>query len=119
MKIGMLNIPNWALYTAAAGVALYIIKKGSLKAAAADAVAAVVGTAGNVATGAASGVVLGIGDVAGVPRTDLAKCKACIQAGDNYGASKYCSLGVFSTWQALSLKKKLFGTDFTMDDIFK
>lgn len=118
MKIGLVNVPNWALYAAAAGVALYVIKKGSLQAAAADAVAGVVGSAGNVVTGAASGVVLGVGDVLGIPRTDLEKCKECIRNADNYGASKYCSAGVFAKWQALSLQKKLFGKTFTMNDIF-
>jgi len=118
MKISGVNIPNWALYTVAAGVALYVIKKGSLKAAAADAAAAVVGSAGNVAVGAASGVVLGVGDIVGVPRTDLQACQLAIRQADNLAASKYCSAGVFARWQYLSIRKKFTGQDFTMSDIF-
>lgn len=118
MKISGVNIPNWALYGLAAGVALYIIKKGSLKVAAADAAAAVVGATGNVVTGAASGVVLGIGDVVGVPRTDLKACQLAIRSADNLAASQYCSAGVFARWQYLSIKKKMLGQDFTMNDIF-
>ncbi len=118
MKIGLVNVPNWVLYAAATGVALYVIKKGSLQAAAADAVAGVVGATGNVVTGAVSGVGLGIGDIVGLPRTSIDKCKECIRNADNLGASKYCSAGVFAKWQALSIKKKITGKPFTMDDIF-
>lgn len=118
MKISGVNIPNWALYAVAAGVALYVIKKGSLQAAAAGAVAAVVGTAGDVVTGTASGVVLGVGDIVGVPRTDLQACQLAIRSADNLAASQYCSAGVFARWQYLSIRKKFTGQSFTMSDIF-
>jgi hypothetical protein len=118
MKIGLINVPNWVLYTAAAGVVLYVIKKGSIQAAAADAVATVVGTAGDVVTGTASGVVLGVGDIVGLPRTNLQACQLAISQADNAKASQYCSAGVFAKWQYLSIKKKVLGIDFTMSDIF-
>lgn len=118
MKISGVNVPNWALFAAAAGVALYVLKKGSLQAAAADAAAAVVGATGSVVGGAASGVVLGVGDLVGVPRTDLQACQLAIRSADNLAASQYCSAGVFARWQYLSIKKKTLGIDFTMNDIF-
>lgn len=109
---------KYALIAVAAGVALYVIKKGSLGAAAAGVTAGVVTGAADIVGGALAGAVIGAGEVVGVPQTDLDKCKACIRAGDNFGASKYCTAGQFATWQGLSLRKKLFGTSFTLNDIF-
>ncbi len=77
-----------------------------------------VGVTGSVVTGAASGVVLGVGDVVGVPRTDLQACQLAIRSADNLAASQYCSAGVFARWQYLSIKKRALGIDFTMNDIF-
>lgn len=114
MKISGVNIPNWALYMAAAGVALYVIKKGSIQTAVADAAAGVV----KVPASVASGVVQGVGDLVGVPRTDLQSCQLAIRSADNLAASQYCSAGVFARWQYLSIKKRMLGQDFTMSDIF-
>lgn len=93
------KVPQWVWLAGAAGVALYIIKKGGIAPAAQAAVAAVVGTAGNAATGAASGVVLGIGDVIGIPRTDETLCEQAKRMGKNFDASKYCTAGNYLKWQ--------------------
>lgn len=114
MKIASLNVPNWALYAVAAGVALYVIKKGSIQTAVADAAAGAV----KIPASIAAGVVEGVGDLVGVPRTDLQSCQLAIRSADNLEASQYCSAGVFARWQYLSIKKRMLGQDFTMSDIF-
>jgi hypothetical protein len=113
MKID--KLPQWVWIAAAAGVVvLYVIKKGGIAGAVAGVTSGAVGVAGS----AAGGVVLGVGDILGVPRTDVEECKACISRGDNVGASKSCSAGVFAKWQYLSVRKNLTGQTFTMSDIF-
>lgn len=112
------KIPPWAIWLTAAGVALYVIKKGSLQAAAQGVTAGVVGSVGGVVKGAAGGVVLGAGDILGVPRTSIDRCKKAILIGDNQQAFSYCSAGVYGKWQYLSLRRKLTGQNFTMSDIF-
>lgn len=112
------KIPNWVWLGSAAAVVLYVIKKGGVKSAAEGVIAGVVGSAGDVIIGAGQGSILGAGDVLGLPRTNETQCQAAIRRGDNLAASKYCSAGVFSKWQYLSLKKRLTGKGFTMADIF-
>lgn len=112
------KIPAWAYLTVAAGVALYIVKKGGVQGAAAGVVAAVVSTSGDIAIGTTKGAVLGVGDVFGVPRTDITLCKQAIGMADNGKALNYCSAGVFARWQYLSTRKRLTGKTFTMYDVF-
>ena len=49
----------------------------------------------NGAVGAAGGVVLGIGDVIGVPRTDPTECDKAIADGRTWDASFACPAGRF------------------------
>lgn len=102
IKAGMAavkKIPSWVWIASAAGVALYIIKKGSISAAVQGVTAGAVGAAGSAATGAASGVVLGIGDVLGIPRTDETACERAQRLGNRFDASKYCTAGQYLKWQ--------------------
>lgn len=55
------------------------------------------------AANAASGTVLGVGDVLGIPRTDAEKCAAAKREGRTFDASKYCTAGNFIGY--------LFGAD--------
>lgn len=105
------KVPSWVWYASAAGVALYIIKKGSLQAAAQGAVAGVVGQAGSAAIGAAEGVIYGIGDVVGLPRTETTKCQEAMARGDNWSASFHCPAATFLDWQ-----KRGIGSQF--EDLF-
>lgn len=112
------KVPNWVWLGGAAVVALYVIKKGSLAAAAAGVTEGVISGAGNVVMGAAQGAVVGIGGIVGVPNTNYSLCQKAIMNADNTGASFHCSAGVFAKWQYLSARKKITGKTFTMSDIF-
>ena len=112
------KIPSWAYVLTAAGVALYVIKKGGIQNAVQSATAAVVGTAGSVIKGSTSGIVLGAGDILGVPRTNIVLCKSAINTANNKKASAYCSAGVYAKWQYFSTRQRLTGKTFTMTDIF-
>ncbi|WP_404993338.1 hypothetical protein [Cupriavidus pauculus] len=82
------------LMLAAAAVAAiaYVVKKnGGLQGAAAGAASALVGAVGD----AASGAVLGIGDVLGVPRTDETECERALAEGRTWDASFSCPAGTF------------------------
>lgn len=50
------------------------------------------------AVDAAGGVVLGVGDAFGVPRTEPDKCAAAKAAGDTWEASFACPAGDFIRW---------------------
>lgn len=94
------------LVLAAAAVAAiaYVVKKnGGLQGAAAGAASALVGAVGD----AASGAVLGIGDVLGVPRTDMTECERAIAEGRTWDASFACPAGNFLS--------SLIGSDYTPD----
>ena len=52
----------------------------------------------NAATGAAKGVVIGAGEVVGIPATDVTKCSLAKNAGDTFAASQYCEAGDFLSW---------------------
>lgn len=43
----------------------------------------------------ATGIVLGVGDAVGIPRTDVDKCQAHVDAGEWLDASFYCPAGTF------------------------
>lgn len=51
--------------------------------------------AGQAVGGAAGGVVLGIGDSLGVPRTDRTECERAIAEGRTWDASFACPAGTF------------------------
>jgi len=70
----------------------YIVKKnGGVGGVAAGAASALVGAVGD----AASGVVLGIGDALGVPRTDMTECERAIAEGRTLDASFACPASTF------------------------
>lgn len=60
------------------------------------------GVASDLVTGAAdagAGVVMGIGEVVGVPATNQSRCEAAKAAGDTWEASKYCpAMDFVSYW---------------------
>lgn len=89
---------NALLMGAALGVlgliALRAIQAGAASVTVTETVAGAVG----VAADAAAGVVLGIGDEVGVPRTDQMLCDISKARGDVLGASKYCTAGDFLLW---------------------
>ena len=84
---------------ALAALALVVIVKK--KGAAADVGAAVGAAAIDMAGGAVAGVSEGLGDAVGLPRTDAAKCQACLASGDTLGASLYCPAGTFISSQGV------------------
>ncbi|ABE49088.1 hypothetical protein [Methylobacillus flagellatus] len=92
-------IPPWFWMLGAAGVALYIIKKGSVAAAAQDAVAGAISGVGSLAGSVGGGVVVGVGDLLGVPRTNESKCEMAKRLGNSWDASRYCDAGDFIAWQ--------------------
>lgn len=96
-------VPAWAWVAAAAGVALYIVKKGGINGAAAGIAAGAVGVAGS----AAAGVVLGVGDVLGLPRTGESECELAIRDGNNWKASQYCTASRFIEFQLTGIKSNI------------
>lgn len=85
------------LGAAAAAVVLVMLvkKKDAVVGAAADAGATLGEAAGNFAGAAASGVVLGIGDQVGVPRTNMTECEKALADGRTWDASFACPAGKF------------------------
>jgi hypothetical protein len=67
-------------------VALYLLKK---KVGVADVAAGAVGVLGD----AAAGVVIGVGDVIGIPRTNETECERAIREGRTWDASFACPAG--------------------------
>lgn len=111
------KVPAWVWIAGAVGVAIWVSKKG-VAGVAADVTSGAIKGAGDVANGAITGTVKGIGSVFGVPDTDRAQCEACLRNGDDWCASKYCTAAQFYKWQSLSIRKKIFGTPFSMSDVF-
>jgi len=97
------KIPMWAYGLVAAGAVLYIVKKGGIAGAAQSVGAGAVG----VVDGLASGLVLGLGDVVGLPRTEKTACELAMQNGDNWKASFVCDAATFLKWQNQSIKNNL------------
>ena len=85
-----------AIGVAVLGVAVYVWKKGGIGGAVADLAAGAVG----VANSAAGGVVNGLGDVIGIPRTSQTECERAISEGRTWDASFACPAGQFlgSLW---------------------
>lgn len=104
---GAKAVPSWVYIAGALGVALYIIKKGGIQGAVTGASAAVVSAAGDVVSGAATGAVLGVGDILGIPRTNETACAKAKRLGNNYEASKYCTASDFLQYQYDGAKSKL------------
>ncbi|WP_423197141.1 hypothetical protein DFLDMN_000717 [Cupriavidus sp. H19C3] len=77
--------------SAIAAIVFVVKKNGGLQGAAAGAASALVGAVGD----AASGAVLGIGDVLGIPRTDMTECERAIAEGRTWDASFACPAGTF------------------------
>lgn len=65
-----------------------------------DVAVGAVDTAVEVVNGAASGVVLGIGDQVGIPRTELNACELAIKEGRTWDASFACPAGRFIEYLA-------------------
>lgn len=76
---------------AIAAIAYVVKKNGGLQGAAAGAASALVGAVGD----AASGAVLGVGDVLGIPRTDMSECERALAEGRTLDASFACPAGTF------------------------
>jgi hypothetical protein len=102
LKAGGVKVENETvvLVVAVAVVAvavIYIGKKAS---------AAIAGTtpaslgeaAGAGIVNAGGGVVLGVGDAVGIPRTDADLCAQAKAAGNTWDASKYCPAGDFLSY---------------------
>jgi hypothetical protein len=83
---------------AAVLLALWVKKKGGADKVAEDAAAAAAKALINLGGSAASGVVLGIGDAIGVPRTDMTKCEQAKAEGRYLDASFACPAGDFLSY---------------------
>ena len=80
-------------------VAAYVVfKKKDLGTAAVDAAGSVGETIGQGAVAATSGVVLGIGDGIGVPRTNMTECERAKAEGRTWDASFACPAGDFLSY---------------------
>lgn len=62
-------------------------------------VAKVTSAAVDAADNAAAGVVLGVGDAIGVPRTNRQLCQIAIDSDNWLDATKYCTLSELFAWQ--------------------
>jgi hypothetical protein len=94
------NVKTLGIAAVAVVVGGLIIKKkiddaGGLGALTQDAAASAVGGVIRIADGATSGVVLGIGDAVGVPRTNMNACELAIAEGRTWDASFACPAGRF------------------------
>jgi hypothetical protein len=77
---------------AAAAVLLILLKK---KGAVSNVAQAAGGAVVDAAAGLTAGVVYGVGDAVGVPRTDMTECDKAIQEGRTWDASFACPAGKF------------------------
>jgi hypothetical protein len=84
-----------ALALAGVAAAAFIVWQVSRKGGAASLGQQAGGALVDAADGVASGVVFGIGDRVGVPRTDAQACAAAKARGDLWEASKLCPAGDF------------------------
>lgn len=88
-----------AILIGAALVGVYLLSTKAGQELVAKITAGAVTTAAEAAEGAAAGVVLGIGDVVGVPRTNRQLCQIAIDSGNYLDATKYCTLSELFAWQ--------------------
>ncbi|WP_300752656.1 hypothetical protein [Janthinobacterium sp.] len=82
---------------AAAALAMVVLvkKKAAIVGAAAEAGSALGEAVGNAAGAAAGGVVLGLGDQVGLPRTNMTECEKALAEGRTWDASFACPAGKF------------------------
>lgn len=80
---------------AALAVVVLVKKKGAVVGAAADAGSTIGEAIGNAAGAAGVGVVVGIGDQVGLPRTNMTECEKALAEGRTWDASFACSAGKF------------------------
>lgn len=73
------------------GFAVLVYVKKNLQGLIADAAGGVVGAVDDVA----SGVVIGIGEALGIPRTNETECEKALREGRNWDASFMCPAGKF------------------------
>lgn len=76
----------------AAAVALYAITRKGAAQATGEALAS---TAVDTVVGAGTGVVLGVGDAVGIPRTNMTECERAKAEGRTWDASFACPAGSF------------------------
>lgn len=88
-----------AILIGAALVGVYLLSTKAGQELVAKVTASAAGVAVDAVDGAASGVVLGIGDVVGVPRTNRQLCQIAINSGNYLDATKYCTLSELFAWQ--------------------
>lgn len=102
MKLADVHPYAWAALALAAGV-WWLTRKGQAQAAGAAVGAAVVD--------AGAGVVLGIGDAIGIPRTNASECQRAIDDGRWWDASKACPAGDYIEAGAGAIWDRLWGTN--------
>lgn len=86
MKLSEIN-PTVVLYGVAAGAALWFLMRPK------DVAQSVARAGVGVVTGAASGVVVGIGEALGLPETNKPQCQRDMANGDKWAASFSCPAG--------------------------
>lgn len=86
MNINKIN-PTVLLYGVAAGAALWFLMRPK------DVAQSVARAGVGVVTGAASGVVVGIGEALGIPETNRTQCQIDKANGDKWAASFSCPAG--------------------------
>lgn len=103
-NINIQALPEWAWL--AVGVGAFWLWNRGIRGATSDAVQAV----GNVG----AGIIEGIGEAVGIPKTDKAKCDKALAENNGADAGKYCSAGTlimampgsFSDWMAGIFKEE-------------
>jgi hypothetical protein len=87
------NFPIKAMAAALfmAGIAFYMLKKKGVTNAAADVTSGALGVLGDIA----GGVVIGAGDVLGIPRTNMTECERALAEGRTWDASFACPAKTF------------------------
>lgn len=88
-----------AVLIGAAIVGVYLLSTKAGQEIVAKLTAGAVNTAAGAVDGAASGVVLGVGDALGVPRTNRQLCQIAIDSDNWLDASKYCTLSELFAWE--------------------
>lgn len=89
MKIADIPLPVWA----GLGLVLVLVLAKRNAASIGEAV-------GSAVVDAGTGVVYGIGDAVGVPRTDESRCAAALASRSFWEATAYCPAGrLFEGWQ--------------------
>lgn len=85
MKVSTQTLMVGAVALGVVAFGLYVAKKGVT-----DATAGAVGVVGDVVADVGAGVVLGVGDVIGIPRTNETECEKAKREGRTWDASFAC-----------------------------